>query len=123
MITTIRNNYLIKNKSCFVVNTKFNRNFLELLKKNNYIIDFKINELNLLIDLAYSNINGELIPLLFLIKIISKPSWRKYCDVKQLKKLMNFFNGDYIISTSKNLLLASDCIKLNIGGELICQII
>lgn len=100
---------------------------IEIFYKEGFIRGYKyINDTNnkiiyIVILLKYKN--G--ISAISNIKQFSKKNNRIYFSYKNIKTKY-FDNSNYIIyifSTVKGILTHFDCIKLNIGGELICKII
>jgi ribosomal protein S8 len=92
---------------------------LQFLYVKGFILNFGVmNEHFFCIKLNYCM--GE--KVLSNFKIISKPSRRKYIRVCDLNKLM-YQDTFYMISTSKGLLSLSECFYLNIGGEILCQLL
>ena len=58
------------------------------------------------------------------IKIVSKPSRRIYVDIIKLIKYKNKYQGEILImSTNEGVLFDLECIKRNIGGEIILRIV
>ena len=58
------------------------------------------------------------------IKIVSKPSRRVYVDMIKLKKFKNKYEGEILImSTNEGYLFDLECIRRNIGGEIVLRII
>jgi small subunit ribosomal protein S8 len=93
-----------------------------------------INLLNLLVNegfLRYIQIDEKIVTIFLKfnknhsvfqkIKLISKPGKRIY--VNNTWFYQNRKNGTFILSTSKGLLTHIQAKQLNVGGELICQII
>jgi ribosomal protein S8 len=127
-ITSIRNSYKVGKESCIVKNTKLNRKILDILTSRSYIKEFKVlSEKEIQIFLAYSTefIKGKKvqIPHLFSIDAISKPSFRKYLTVKEIKSNLAKYNMNYLVSTSKDIMFGDQCIKGNIGGEVLFSLV
>ncbi|MDY6968374.1 MAG: 30S ribosomal protein S8 [Spirochaetota bacterium] len=85
--------------------------------KNYKIIDDKKHKL-LRLYLKYGQ-NKE--PVIFNLKRISKPGRRVYVKAEELKPVLNNV-GIWILSTSKGVISNKVAKKLNIGGEVICEI-
>jgi small subunit ribosomal protein S8 len=88
---------------------------LNILNKEGYIKGFEVKQDILIIFLKY--IQNK--PVITKITSISKPGKRFYVKNKNVFKLQGNL---YILSTSKGLLTNVEAKKINIGGELICQI-
>jgi small subunit ribosomal protein S8 len=52
---------------------------------------------------------------------ISKPGRRLYVTADQLPRVLNGL-GTAVISTSRGILSDRECRRLNIGGEVMCQV-
>ena len=116
LFSKIKNGYLAKKSKIIHQNSKQNINILTIFLKEGFIKTYKINSKNQLdIYLKYKN-NTAVISE---IKRLSKPGKRLYITNKDLYKKKS---GFYIISTSVGILTNLQAKKLNVGGELICQI-
>jgi ribosomal protein S8 len=57
------------------------------------------------------------------VKVISIPSKRVYANVYQVNSLVNLHqNTFFLISTTKGIYTSYDCVKLNLGGEVLFSI-
>ena len=121
MLTRIRNGQMRSLNKINIPFSNFRQKILEVLKKEGYIIDFKIdgdkNIKTLLVDLKYYE--GE--PVIKEIKRVSKPGRRVYSKADSIPKVLNGL-GVAILSTSKGVMSDSEAIKNNLGGEIICRI-
>jgi len=121
-----KNNYLwnffaiIKNaqlnKKSFIVckKTKLCENFLKLFWNNGYIIGYKVKQKNKLkIFLKYKQNK----PVIYSLKIVSKPNHRIYYSNQQLWKI-NSGRSLLFLSTPYGLKSLLECKKINSGGEL-----
>ena len=101
--------------------SNFRQKILEVLKKEGYIINFKVDEEKKLkflsVDLKYYE--GQ--PVIKEIKRVSKPGRRVYSRADSIPKVLNGL-GVAILSTSKGVMSDSEAVKNNIGGEIICRI-
>ena len=100
----------------------FRSKILEVLKKEGYIIDFKIdknkdNQKTIFVDLKYYE--GQ--PVIREIKRVSKPGRRVYSRADSIPRVHSGL-GVAILSTSKGVMSDSEAIKNNLGGEVICRI-
>jgi len=98
-------------------------NFLYLLYKLGLIRSFFIlqNQSEVLVYLKYINKR----PLIFDIKVISKPSKRVYWNLTVLSNnyKRHSLSTIYIVSTSKGLITSNDAIlKDFVSGEILCKI-
>ena len=116
LISIIKNGLMRRKAYVESLNNKKIRSFLRLLVQEGYIQGFKSIKKNrhLIIYLKY--FKNE--PTIKILKIISKPSIRRYITVKELTKL----NRTVIVSTSLGLMMGAEAIRLNKGGELLAHI-
>ena len=121
MLTRLRNGQMRSLNKINIPFSNFRQKILEVLKKEGYIIDFKIdgdkNIKTLLVDLKYYE--GE--PVIKEIKRVSKPGRRVYSKADSIPKVLNGL-GVAILSTSKGVMPDSEALKNNLGGEIICRI-
>ena len=116
LFSKIKNGYLAKKSKIVQQKSKQNINILNILIKEGFIKSYKINSKNQLdIYLKYKKDKA----VINKINRLSKPGKRLYIMNKDLYKKKT---GLYIISTSIGLLTDLQAKKLNVGGELICQI-
>ena len=122
MITRIRNAQLRLLNKDEIPSSKFRAKILDILKKEGYIIGYKIltddkNKGSLSVDLKYSD--GS--PVIKEIKRVSKPGRRVYAKATSIPKIQNGL-GLAIVSTSKGIMSDNEARTQNIGGEIICRI-
>ena len=116
LFSKIKNGYLAKKSKIVQQKSKQSINILNILVKEGFIKSYKINSKNQLdIYLKYKKNKAVIVE----IKRLSKPGKRLYITNKDLYKNKK---GFYIISTSIGILTDLQAKKLNVGGELICQI-
>jgi len=93
----------------------------EILKKNGYIYDYKIDEDSkqniITVLLKYS----DGVPAINGLKRISKPGLRIYKKSDELPRVLNGL-GTAVISTSKGLLTEKEARRQDTGGEVVCYI-
>tara|TARA_B100000945_G_scaffold236810_1_gene192863 strand:- start:37 stop:435 length:399 start_codon:yes stop_codon:yes gene_type:complete len=122
MLTRIRNGQMRSLNKIDIPFSLFRSKILEVLKKEGYIIDFKVeknenNHKSLKVDLKYYE--GQ--PVIREIKRISKPGRRVYSRATSIPRVHNGL-GVAILSTSKGVMSDSEAIKNNLGGEIICRV-
>jgi len=122
LLTRIRNAYLARIKEVKAPFSWLREDILKVLKKNKYILDYKIeesdgNKKTILISLNDVRIT-KYVPT---FKRISRPGQRIYIKAKDIKKSKNG-HGIYIVSTPKWVITWYEARALNIGGELICEV-
>ena len=122
MLTRIRNGQMRSLSKISVPFSTFRSKILEVLKKEGYIINFKIdkdkeNKKSLLVDLKYYE--GR--PVIREITRVSKPGRRVYSRANSIPRVHSGL-GLAILSTSKGVMSDSEAIKNNLGGEIICRV-
>ena len=115
MMSTLKNGILIKTAFIYQKNKKNNKELLNILWDEGFILGYKLSSKNpnkLKIFLKYQNGN----PVIKLIKTISKPRLRIYYSVKNLWKLDPSI-GLLVLSTNKGFMSSLQCKKQIVGGE------
>ena len=120
-LTRIRNASKAKKIKVEIPSSKMKVGLTEILKKNGYIYDYKIDEDSkqnvITVLLKYTDgapaING--------LKRISKPGLRIYKKSDELPRVLNGL-GTAVISTSKGLLTEKEARRQDTGGEVVCYI-
>lgn len=121
MFTRIRNGSQAKLESVDVPFSKMKQEIVKILKEEGFINNFKVIEddshQTIRIFLKYDANRKGIIH----IKRVSKPGRRVYVGVDKIPSVMSGF-GISILSTPRGILTDKDARKLNVGGELICQV-
>ena len=121
MLTRIRNGQMRSLNKIQIPYSNFRQKILEVLKKEGYIINFKIESSEKIktisVDLKYYE--GQ--PVIKEIKRVSKPGRRVYSSADSIPRVLNGL-GVAILSTSKGVMSDAEAVKNNIGGEIICRI-
>lgn len=118
MLTRIRNAQKAGHKTVVIPLSNLKFEIAKILKKENYLEDFKkygkggkkVLEINLKYPAAISD-----------IKRISKPGLRIYVGARQVKNVKSGY-GISIISTSKGLMTSKEARNLHLGGEVLLEI-
>jgi len=121
LLTRIRNAELARHTSTIIPHSKMKISILEVLKKYKYIKDFTEEKID---GRVYSNIRVNLkedTDNKVYYKRISKPGQRIYKNSDELKPVKSGL-GIAIISTSKGVMSNVAAKKLNIGGEILCEV-
>ena len=123
MLTIIRNGYLAGVKSVKIPASKMKTALAEVLKREEYVSNFKVEERWITVTLRYVSMPNSLakVPAMSGIDRISKPSLRKYSGSQELPRVMGGL-GTYILTTSKGLMTSQEARKQKLGGEVICKI-
>lgn len=93
----------------------------EVLKKEGFISDFKVLEDKRNMARIYLKYIGKDKPTISLLRRISKSSRRVYVRYSEIPYVMNGL-GVSILSTSKGVISNKTAKKLQVGGELICEV-
>ena len=122
MLTRLRNAIKAEHLKVDVPSSKIKVAIAKILKDEGFIKNFKMIEDNkqkvLRIYLKYIEENQ---PAILELKRISKPGRRVYSKAEELKPILNNI-GIWILSTPKGVLTNKAAKKLNVGGEVICEI-
>ena len=122
MIARIKNAHLRNHKILKLPSSNFKVKISEVLKKEGFIIDYKVeskktNKIDLIINLKY-NLGS---PVISAIERISKPGRRIFSSAQSLPKINNGL-GIAIISTPKGVMTDIEARKQRLGGEIICKV-
>ena len=122
MLTRIRNASMVKHSKVDIPASKMKISVAKILKSEGYIKNYKLlkDRKNgiLRIYLKYDGYNeGVIIGL----KRMSKPGRRLYVKKEDIPPVLNGM-GIAVLSTSKGVLADREAKKLNVGGELLCNI-
>ncbi|WP_342252550.1 30S ribosomal protein S8 [Spiroplasma endosymbiont of Amphibalanus improvisus] len=120
MLTRIRNANQRFHKSVVIPSSKVKICIAEILKKEGYINDFKVNKdvkSELVLDLKYKGKTRAITGL----KRISKPGLKVYTKSKEIPKVLNGL-GVAIISTSHGIMTDELARRKNLGGEVVAYI-
>lgn len=119
MLARIQNAIMRNKEFVSVLNTNINRDILKVLKKEEMIKDFKLNEDSGTVDVELLYENKE--PVISKLQRVSKPGQRIYVTKKGIKPIMNG-RGISIISTSQGVMSGSVAKSKDLGGEFICKV-
>lgn len=121
MLTRIRNANQMKHETVDIPASKLKKEILEVLKKEGYIIGYKVVKGDvqdtLRVTLKYLN-NERVVKGL---KRISKPGLRVYAKTNEIPKVLNGL-GIAVISTSQGLVTDREARKLKVGGEILAYV-
>ncbi len=121
MLTRIRNALMVKKKKVVIPASKLKVTILELLKREGFIDDFKVEKRSpqdlIVVTLRYYE--GE--SVIRGLKRISKPGRHLYVKAKDMPRVMDGL-GIAVISTSQGIKSDKECRRLGIGGEILCEI-
>jgi small subunit ribosomal protein S8 len=119
MLTRIRNGYLSRLARVEVPYSKLKAELLRVLKKNNYITGYSVDEATrtMLVDLNDVRVT-KYVPS---FRRVSKPGQRIYVKNTDIKRSRNGL-GIFILSTPKGIVTGYEAHALGVGGELLCEI-
>ncbi len=122
MLTRIRNASMVKHSKVDIPASKMKISVAKILKSEGYIKNYKLlkdrKDGILRIYLKYDGNNEGVIMGL---KRMSKPGRRLYVKKEDIPPVLNGM-GIAVLSTSKGVLADREAKKLNVGGELLCNI-
>ncbi|MGB5684754.1 MAG: 30S ribosomal protein S8 [Candidatus Electrothrix sp.] len=121
-LTRIRNGIQANFTSVDIPLSKLKVRVADVLKKEGYIADYHVDEQGvqgtLTIDLKYGPNNEKVITG---IRRVSKPGLRQYKKSDAIPTVMTGL-GVAILSTSQGVISDREARKLNVGGELLCEV-
>ncbi len=122
MLTRMRNAIKAGHLKVDMPSSKMKIAIARILKDEGFIKNFKVIDDNkqklLRLYLKYTPTNQSAI---LNLKRISKPGRRVYKGAEELRPIFNNI-GIWILSTSKGVITNKAAKKLNVGGEVICEI-
>jgi small subunit ribosomal protein S8 len=121
-LTRIRNALMAKHETTDIPASKLKWRLAEILKAEGYISDAQLvgEGLHRKIHITLKYGPGEA-SVLQSLQRVSKPGRRKYVTATQLPRVLNGL-GVAIISTSHGIMPDRECRRLNVGGEVLCQL-
>jgi small subunit ribosomal protein S8 len=121
-LTRVRNALLAKHETTEVPASKLKWRVAEILKAEGYITDAQLlgegRYRVIRIGLKYDP--GE-VSVIQTLRRVSKPGRRVYVTADQLPRVLNGL-GVAIISTSLGVMSDRECRRMNVGGEVMCQV-
>lgn len=117
MLTRIRNAFMRKKDTVVVPKSRFKKDILDTLIRNNFVESYEEGDRDLTVKLRYYQGNS----VITTIKRVSKPSIQHYISSSSLMSLSNRL-GIYIVTTSKGVLSHKEAKDLNVGGKIIAFI-
>ncbi|NLK62692.1 MAG: 30S ribosomal protein S8 [Fusobacteria bacterium] len=121
MLTRIRNANTAKHEKVDIPYSKEKEAVIKLMKEEGYILNYKEivdgNKKNIRVYIKYIGKENVIKGL----RRISKPGRRVYVGVTDVPKVLGGL-GIAIVSTSKGVLTGKNCVKENVGGEVLCYV-
>ena len=123
MLASIKNAQTAGLSSIKVRYSSFNVAVLSVMQDEGYIASFSKIEEGVRKFLNISLKYYEDLPVISMLRLVSRPSCRKYCGVRVLKKRkVRSGLGVAILSTSLGVLSDYDACAKGVGGEILCEI-
>lgn len=121
-LTRIRNALMAKHETTEIPVSKMKWRLAEILKSEGYIADAQLvgDGLQRMIHITLKYDLGE-VSVVQSLQRVSKPGRRRYVTAAQLPRVLNGL-GVAIISTSRGIMSDRECRRLNVGGEVLCQV-
>jgi small subunit ribosomal protein S8 len=123
-LTRLRNAIKAGHKVVDIPASNLKKELTKILKEKGYILNYKFEDEvnyqgNIKIALKFHPETG--ISAIKMLKRISKPGLRKYCDSDSIPRVLNGL-GIAILSTSKGVITDKEASDLNVGGEILCYV-
>ena len=121
MLTRVRNALAARKQTVSMPASNLKASIAELLKKEGYISDAKVegDGVKKLLNLTLRYAEGE--SAIEMIERVSRPGRRVYCNADDMPRVRGGL-GVVMVSTSKGLLTAKDARSAGVGGEVICRV-
>lgn len=120
-LTRLRNANLAMHDSMNVPYSKLKGNIADILKREGYIAEVKVEEARVGKNLAITLKYGEQGRSITGIKRVSKPGLRVYAKSTEIPKVLGGL-GIAIISSSSGLLTDREATKKGVGGEVVAYV-
>ncbi|MEI7690175.1 MAG: 30S ribosomal protein S8 [bacterium] len=114
MLTRIRNAAMLNRGQVLIPASKVKLEILKVLKKEDFITDFKFEKDGNVINIDLNNEISKLIR-------VSKPGRRVYTPKDSIPTVLQG-RGLIVISTSKGIMAGKEAKKRGLGGEIICKV-
>ena len=122
MFNRIKNAQAVANKTVDVPFSNLKLKIAEILKKQDFIIDFKKRGRKphqlVRLELKYGS---DKLPALAGFKRISKPGQRIYQKTKEIRKVKSGY-GSSIVSTSQGIMVGREARRKKVGGEIMVEL-
>ncbi len=125
LLVRIRNAQAQKHETVRMPASKLKASILEVLKAEGYISSYTVET-----EGATNSVQGTLVvtlkyhqgqPVITSLKRVSKPGRRVYSQAKEIPMVSNGL-GTTIVSTSHGVVTDTKARELNVGGEVLCQV-
>lgn len=113
----IKNGYMAQKRQILIRYSKLIWNLCQLLSKEGFIGDIKLEERDIVVTLKYNDRS----PAVTDVKRVSKPGLRVYKGSKGLPRVLNGL-GIAIISTPRGVMTDKQARKEGVGGEVMAEV-
>lgn len=120
MLTRIRNAIAAGRESVVVPHSKIKESLASILKQNNFIADYRVEEVDGFKTIIITVKEGDR-PAISSLQRVSKPGRRVYTSSKDIPLVLGG-RGMVILSTSGGLMTGREARQKGLGGELICRV-
>lgn len=118
-LTIVRNGLAVKKESVDIIKSKLNLAIIEILKREDYLANFKILETHMpKLIRVYLKYDYQGNPAISGLKRISKSSLRRYVGWRKMPRVLNGL-GLAIVSTPKGVISNIEAKKEKVGGEVL----
>lgn len=121
MLTRIRNASRAGHPNVTFPGSKLKESILEILKVEGYIEDFQVKRQNKKTDIEVQLKYQGKQPVIKQLERVSRPGRRSYTSAAELRPVRNNM-GIAIVSTSRGVMTGRKAKRLNVGGEVLCQV-
>ena len=121
MIIRIKNAFMAGRTDLVIPHSKMKEAIAKLLKANNYIEDFAVEDKKPQADITIVLRYVDKMSAITGVKRVSKPGRRIYAKAGQVPSTLNGY-GMTILSTNKGIIDDKTARKTQVGGEVLCQI-
>ncbi len=121
MLTRIRNAHMAGHEAVDMPHSRFKGEVARILKKEGYIVDYRIEGGVGRILRIYLKYAAEREPVIRGLKRHSRPGLRRYVGANDIPRVFGGM-GVAILSTSKGIMTDADARREKIGGELVCTV-
>ncbi|NCN87646.1 MAG: 30S ribosomal protein S8 [Candidatus Pacebacteria bacterium] len=121
MIIRVKNAFMANKAEVSIPHSKVKVAIAKILEAEGYVESFEVEPTK-----PQQTINVKLkyvgkIPAITEVRRLSKPGRRVYSTVKDIPRALGGY-GVTIVSTSRGVITGSQARKMNVGGEVLCQI-
>jgi small subunit ribosomal protein S8 len=120
-IIRIKNAVMAKHDTVVIPYSRLRESLATILMKEGYVTDVSVDKSNVFPELVLVLKYVGKTPAVTDVRRMSKPGRRLYAPANKIPKALGGY-GITVLSTNRGILTDSDARKMNVGGELLCQI-